>query len=56
MGSEMCIRDRNYKAGVKETDDFATYLRDVEKRGQISSEERAGWGGRYIDTDDPAFR
>lgn len=41
------LRDKNYKAGVKETDDFATYLRDVEKRGQISSEERAGYIGLY---------
>lgn len=41
------LRDKNYKAGVKETDDFATYLRDVEKRGQISSEERAGYIGVY---------
>lgn len=41
------LRDKNYKAGVKETDDFATYLRDVEKRGQISAEERAGYIGLY---------
>lgn len=41
------LRDRNYKAGVKETEDFATYLRDVEKRGQISREERAGYIGLY---------
>lgn len=41
------LRDKNYKAGVKETDDFATYLRDIEKRGQISSEERAGYIGLY---------
>ena len=41
------LRNKNYKAGVKETDDFATYLRDVEKRGQISSEERAGYIGLY---------
>lgn len=41
------LRDKNYKAGVKETDDFAMYLRDVEKRGQISSEERAGYIGLY---------
>ena len=41
------LRDKNYKAGVKETDDFATYLRDVEKRGQISSEARAGYIGLY---------
>lgn len=41
------LRNKNYKAGVKETDDFATYLRDMEKRGQISSEERAGYIGLY---------
>lgn len=41
------LRDKNYKAGVKETDDFATYLRDVEKRGQISAEERAGYIGLF---------
>ncbi len=41
------LRNKNYKAGVKETDDFATYLRDVEKRGQISAEERAGYIGLY---------
>ena len=41
------LRNKNYKAGVKETDDFTTYLRDVEKRGQISSEERAGYIGLY---------
>lgn len=41
------LRNKNYKAGVKEIDDFATYLRDVEKRGQISSEERAGYIGLY---------
>lgn len=41
------LRDKNYKAGVKETEDFATYLRDVEKHGQISAEERAGYIGLY---------
>lgn len=41
------LRNKNYEAGVKETDDFATYLRDVEKRGQISAEERAGYIGLY---------
>ena len=41
------LRNKNYKAGVKEIDDFATYLRDVEKRGQISAEERAGYIGLY---------
>lgn len=41
------LRNKNYKAGVKETDDFATYLRDVEKSGQISAEERAGYIGLY---------
>ena len=41
------LRDRNYQAGVKETEDFATFLRDVERRGEISLEERSGYIGIY---------
>lgn len=41
------LRDRNYQAGVKETEDFATFLRDVERRGAISPEERSGYIGIY---------
>lgn len=41
------LRDRNYQAGVKETEDFATFLRDVERRGEISPEERSGYIGMY---------
>lgn len=41
------LRDRNYQAGVKETEDFATFLRDVERRGEISPEERSGYIGIY---------
>lgn len=41
------LREKNYQAGVKETEDFATFLRDVEHRGQISEEERSGYIGMY---------
>lgn len=41
------LRDRNCQAGVKETEDFATFLRDVERRGAISPEERSGYIGIY---------
>lgn len=41
------LREKNYQAGVKETEDFATYLRDVERRGAISDEERSGYIGMY---------
>lgn len=41
------LREKNYQAGVKETEDFATFLRDVEHRGTISEEERSGYIGMY---------
>ena len=41
------LRDRNYQAGVKETEDFATFLRDVERRGEISPEVRSGFIGIF---------
>ncbi len=41
------LREKNYQAGVKETEDFATFLRDVERRGEISEEERSGYIGMY---------
>ena len=41
------LRDRNYQLGVKETDDFAAFLRDVEQRGEISKDERSGYIGIY---------
>lgn len=41
------LREKNYQAGVKETEDFATFLRDVEHRGEISEEERSGYIGMY---------
>ena len=41
------LRDRNYQPGVKETDDFAAFLRDVEQRGEISKDERSGYIGIY---------
>ena len=41
------MRDRNYQPGVKETDDFAAFLRDVEQRGEISKDERSGYIGIY---------
>ena len=41
------LREKNYQAGVKETEDFATFLRNVERRGEISEEERSGYIGMY---------
>lgn len=41
------LREKHYQAGVKETEDFATFLRDVERRGEISEEERSGYIGMY---------
>ncbi len=41
------LREKNYQSGVKETEDFATFLRDVERRGEISEEERSGYIGMY---------
>lgn len=41
------LREKHYQAGVKETEDFATFLRDVERRGEISDEERSGYIGMY---------
>lgn len=41
------LRNRNYQPGVKETDDFAAFLRDVEQRGEISKDERSGYIGIY---------
>lgn len=41
------LREKNYQAGVKETEDFATFLRDVERRGEITGEERSGYIGMY---------
>lgn len=41
------IRDRNYNDGVTEADNFATYLRDMEQRGQVTPEERESYIGIY---------
>ncbi|MDE6024390.1 MAG: hypothetical protein K2G45_02950 [Lachnospiraceae bacterium] len=41
------VRAHNYNEGVTETDNFATYLRDVEKQGNISKEERESYIGIY---------
>lgn len=41
------IAERNYNQGVTEADNFATYLRDVEKQGDITPEERQSYIGIY---------
>lgn len=41
------LREKNYQAGVRETEDFATFLRDVERRGEITDAERSGYIGMY---------
>ncbi|MGN0435350.1 MAG: DUF6240 domain-containing protein [Wujia sp.] len=41
------IRRRNYNEGVSEAENFATYLRDMEKQGQVSPEERASYVGIF---------
>lgn len=41
------VRERNYNNGVTEADNFATYLRDMENRGEISPEERESYIGIY---------
>lgn len=41
------IRDRNYNDGVTEADNFATYLRDMERRGEVTQEERESYIGIY---------
>ena len=43
----IAIRQKRYHAGVTEADNFATYLRDVEKQGGISAEERESYIGIY---------
>jgi hypothetical protein len=41
------ISSKNYNNGVTEARNFATYLRDVEKRGEISDDERESYIGLY---------
>ncbi len=41
------LRQKNYNEGVSEAEDFATYLRDMEKLGEISSDERESYIGLY---------
>lgn len=41
------VRERNYNDGVSEAQNFAAYLRDIEKRGNISPEERESYIGIY---------
>lgn len=41
------IRSRRYNEGVSEAEDFASYLRDMESRGEVSTEERESYIGIY---------
>jgi hypothetical protein len=41
------IAQKNYNGGVTDAKNFATYLRDVEKRGEITDEERESYIGIY---------
>lgn len=41
------IAERNYNQGVTEAENFATYLRDVEKQGELTPEERESYIGIY---------
>lgn len=41
------LREKQYHAGVTETENFASYLRDLEKQGAIRKEERASYIGMY---------
>lgn len=41
------IRDKRYNEGVTEAEDFASYLRDMEKNGEVSAEERESYIGIY---------
>ena len=41
------LRDKKYNEGVTEAEDFASYLRDMEKNGEVSREERESYIGIY---------
>lgn len=41
------VRAHNYNEGVTEAENFATYLMDVEKQGNITKEERESYIGIY---------
>ena len=41
------IRQKNYNEGVTEAEDFATYLVDMEKSGNVTSEERDSYIGVF---------
>lgn len=41
------IRDKNYNNGVTEAKNFATFLRDMEKQGELTPAEREAYVGMY---------
>lgn len=41
------IRDKNYNNGVTEAKNFATYLRDMENQGELTTAEREAYVGMY---------
>ena len=41
------IRDRNYNEGVSDAENFAAFLRDMEKQGEVSESERESYIGIY---------
>ena len=41
------IRNKRYNKGVSEAEDFASYLRDMEVKGEVSAEERESYIGIY---------
>ncbi|MBQ9610216.1 MAG: hypothetical protein IJV15_12330 [Lachnospiraceae bacterium] len=41
------IRNKRYNEGVSEAEDFASYLRDMESKGEVSIEERESYIGIY---------
>ena len=41
------LRKRNYNKGVTEASNFASFLRDMEKKGEISDKERESYIGIY---------
>lgn len=41
------IRNKNYNEGITEADNFAAYLRDMEKKEKLTDEERAAYIGVY---------
>lgn len=41
------LQDKNYNEGVTQADNFAQYLRDIERQGEITDEERESYVGLY---------